>query len=117
MRSMLDTPIRPPTVMIIERDPDIFASLVEILEVEGLRTSTIGTPLDGRPDIVLVDLADYDKATNAREAGIPVVLMGSNPDGGGKAAAIGARWLQKPFEVQELLEMLGGALASRWFNR
>lgn len=117
---MATTTTRQQTILVVDDEQFIVSLLTEILEEEGFRVRNAG---DGeaalqeierlRPDLVVADimmprLNGLSLAANlrAREDPIPVVLM---------SAAVtprhqGITFLPKPFDIDDLLQVVHGAL-------
>jgi two-component system chemotaxis response regulator CheY len=121
-----------PVVLVVDDDPDILEALSEILEVEGFEIrrakngqealDKLGPP---PPQLILLDLMmpvmdGFEFAQRLRERGergVPVIVLSADRNVGTKAREIGAvGHLAKPFELNELLDMvratLGGASVS-----
>jgi two-component system, chemotaxis family, chemotaxis protein CheY len=120
----------PPTILVVDDDPDIVATLESILEIEGYRVIT--SP-DGpralsllrageRPSVILLDLmmpgmsgVEF-RAEQLRDgdlARIPVVVFTGDPSVGEKAASLGVVGLSKPVSLERLLSTLLGLCAAK----
>ena len=114
-------------VLVVDDDPDILEALAEILEVEGfsVRRARNGQEaldrLDPAPDLILLDLMmpvmdGWEFAQRLRQLELrqraPVIVLSADRNVGAKARDIGAvGHLAKPFELNELLDMVRGTLA------
>ncbi|WP_232629506.1 response regulator [Methylobacterium sp. Leaf118] len=116
-----------PTVLVIDDEPPIRRLLRMGLATQGyaiLEAGTAATALDllgrERADLVILDLGlpdmrghDLLAAIRARHPGLPVVVLSSRDDEGGKVEALdlGADdYVTKPFGMAELLARLRAAL-------
>jgi two-component system, chemotaxis family, chemotaxis protein CheY len=118
---------RTPSVLVVDDDPDILEALAEILEAEGFE---IRRAKNGRealdklepelPNLILLDLMMpvmdgwefahrlRERDDNARQ--VPIIVLSADRNVGPKAREIGAiGHLAKPFELNDLLEMVRGA--------
>jgi two-component system, OmpR family, KDP operon response regulator KdpE len=116
----------PPTILVIEDEPQIRRFLRAILPVHGYRVLEAETAHDGltqaamhQPDIVLLDLGlpDLDGlevTCRLREwATIPIIVLSARGQEADKVAALDAGaddYLTKPFGIQELLARMRVAL-------
>ncbi len=117
----------PPVVLVVDDDPDILEALSEILEAEGfsiLRARNGQEALDqlesGHPELVLLDLMmpvmdgwEFAKRMRQRppSSQVPVIVLSADRNVGTKAREIGAvGHLAKPFELNDLLELVRGSL-------
>ncbi len=117
-----------PVVLVVDDDPDILEALSEILEAEGfdIRRARNGKEALERlepepPQLILLDLMmpvmdGWEFSQRMREiphaAKIPVIVLSADRNVGSKARDIGAvGHLAKPFELNDLLEMVRGSLA------
>jgi len=114
-------------VLVVDDDPDILEALAEILEVEGfsVRRARNGQEaldqLEPAPDLILLDLMmpvmdGWEFAQRLRQRELrqraPVIVLSADRNVGAKARDIGAvGHLAKPFELNELLDMVRGTLA------
>lgn len=114
-------------VLVVDDDPDILEALAEILEVEGfsVRRARNGQEaldrLEPAPDLILLDLMmpvmdGWEFAQRLRQLELrqraPVIVLSADRNVGAKARDIGAvGHLAKPFELNELLDMVRGTLA------
>jgi two-component system, chemotaxis family, chemotaxis protein CheY len=120
-------------VLVVDDDPDILEALSEILEAEGfeIRRARNGKEALEKlepepPQLILLDLMmpvmdGWEFAQRMRQrpgvATIPIIVLSADRNVGSKATDIGAvGHLAKPFELNDLLEMvrrsLGQAQAS-----
>jgi CheY-like chemotaxis protein len=116
-----------PVVLVVDDDPDILEALAEILEVEGfsVRRARNGQEalerLDPAPDLILLDLMmpvmdGWEFAQRLHKLDpkhqAPVIVLSADRNVSAKAKDIGAvGHLAKPFELNELLDMVRGTLA------
>lgn len=119
------TPKRARRVLIVDDNAHVARSTARLLELEGFESRLAGTAaealerFDEGVDVVLLDLVLPDgsgdevfASLRARRPGLPVVLFsgyGEQADVS-KLLAEGASFIPKPFEVEELLRALRGAL-------
>lgn len=117
-------------VLVVDDDPDILEALSEILEAEGfeIRRARNGkealeklepTP----PHLILLDLMmpvmdGWEFAQRMRQrpeaAQVPLIVLSADRNVGSKAADIGAvGHLAKPFELNDLLDMVRRSLDAR----
>jgi DNA-binding NtrC family response regulator len=108
------------TVLIVEDDASVRASLGTIFNRKGYKVIEWpgSTGVDNlikrlHPDIVLTDHnlnpgeeEGFSLAMRLRADGIKVLLMSADPDIGDTAAANGVPFIQKPFSIQPLLNMI-----------
>jgi two-component system, chemotaxis family, chemotaxis protein CheY len=114
---------RTPVVLVVDDDPDILEALSEILEAEGFEVRRAKNGLEAldrlgplAPDLVLLDLMmpvmdGWEFAQKMRQAGdyakVPIIVLSADRNVGSKAKEIGAvGHLAKPFELNDLLEMV-----------
>jgi two-component system, OmpR family, KDP operon response regulator KdpE len=116
----------PPTILVIEDEPQIRRFLRAILPAHGYRVLEAETAHDGltqaamhQPDIVLLDLGlpdldGLDVTRRLREwATIPIIVLSARGQEADKVAALDAGaddYLTKPFGIQELLARMRVAL-------
>ena len=117
-----------PLILVVDDDPDILDALSEILEAEGYEVDRARHGQEAlarvdrrRPDLILLDLMmpvmdgwEFAHALRRREDGaqIPVVVLSADRQAGAKARVVGARgFLAKPFELNELLRVVGDSVA------
>jgi two-component system chemotaxis response regulator CheY len=116
------------TVLVVDDDPDILEALSEILEAEGfeIRRARNGKEALERlepepPQLILLDLMmpvmdGWEFAQRMRQrppeiARIPIIVLSADRNVGSKAADLGAvGHLAKPFELNDLLELVRRAL-------
>jgi len=113
-----------PLILVVDDDPDILDALSEILEAEGYEVDRARHGQEAlarvdrrRPDLILLDLMmpvmdgwEFAQALRRRDDGaqIPVVILSADRQAGAKARVVGARgFLAKPFELNELLRVVG----------
>jgi CheY-like chemotaxis protein len=114
-------------VLVVDDDPDILEALSEILEAEGfeIRRARNGKEALDRlepdaPQLILLDLMmpvmdGWEFAQRMRQkpnvAKIPIIVLSADRNVGSKATDIGAvGHLAKPFELNDLLDMVRRAL-------
>jgi two-component system, chemotaxis family, chemotaxis protein CheY len=114
-------------ILVVDDDPDILEALSEILEAEGfeIRRARNGKEALERlepdpPQLILLDLMmpvmdGWEFAQRMRQrptfSGIPIIVLSADRNVGSKALDIGAvGHLAKPFELNDLLEMVRRAL-------
>jgi two-component system, chemotaxis family, chemotaxis protein CheY len=119
----METGKRALSVLVVDDDPDILEALAEILEAEGfqIRRAKNGKEALDRlsptpPDLILLDLMmpvmdgwEFSQKLREREgvAKIPIIVLSADRNVGPKAREIGAiGHLAKPFELNDLLEMV-----------
>ncbi|HEX8434015.1 response regulator [Archangium sp.] len=115
-------------VLVVDDDPDILEALSEILEAEGfeIRRARNGKEALERlephpPQLILLDLMmpvmdGWEFAQRMRQrppvATIPIIVLSADRNVGSKATDIGAvGHLAKPFELNDLLDMVRRALS------
>jgi DNA-binding response OmpR family regulator len=109
-------------VIVVEDDGDIAAMLTDILEAEGYApiavsdSTALNGKLDRRPDLVVLDLRlsrggpdSILSSLRARGMGdVPILLLSAATDLPERARELGiARYLAKPFELQEFIVIVG----------
>lgn len=114
-------------ILVVDDDPDILEALSEILEAEGfeIRRARNGKEALERlepdpPKLILLDLMmpvmdGWEFAQRLRQRGalasIPIIVLSADRNVGSKALDIGAvGHLAKPFELNDLLDMVKKAL-------
>ena len=125
----MDDPGRPPTILVVEDDPDLRLVHSEILSHEGYAVLSAADGVEalelvekeGPPAMILLDLRmprmnGWDLAKRLRERpgwrDIPLVVVAAHYRIADEAAAIGARaWLHKPVSIDLLLRVVGGIYA------
>jgi two-component system chemotaxis response regulator CheY len=123
----LNTPTGSAVILVVDDDPDILEALSEILEAEGfeIRRARNGKEALERlepdpPRLILLDLMmpvmdGWEFAQRMRQrpvfSSIPIIVLSADRNVGPKAQDIGAvGHLAKPFELNDLLEMVRRAL-------
>ena len=111
----------PPEILIVDDDEDTRLVLQDLLEMNGyaVRTASdarraVEEALARRPDLMLIDyfLPDADGTRvveQLRAAGlgtIPVVLTTGSHEGREQAEKMGVRSMEKPFDINRLLELV-----------
>jgi PAS domain S-box-containing protein len=111
------------TLLMIEDEPSIVEGVSALLDAEGIKVASVGTGQAAeaavtqfRPDVVLLDfgLPDIDgsevyKLLRKLHAGLPVIFATGHGDRRAIHEYLGdsrTRFLQKPFEIATLLEMI-----------
>jgi len=113
------------TVLLVEDDFDLRDALVPILEYEGHHVVSAANgkealdrlhSMPAAPSLILLDLMmplmggeefRAEQLRDPRLASIPVVVVSARPQAAEKAARMGAlACLQKPFDVEELLDVV-----------
>ncbi len=120
----------PAHVLVVEDDPDILSSLVEVIREEGFEVRSAANGYQaleqlssGPIDLVLLDLMmpvmdgwRFLREARARNADFhaPVVVLSAVRDPGGEAERLGVtRWLRKPFELEEVVRIARELCGSR----
>jgi two-component system, chemotaxis family, chemotaxis protein CheY len=115
-------------ILVVDDDPDILEALSEILEAEGfeIRRARNGKEALDRlepdpPQLILLDLMmpvmdGWEFAQRMRQrpsvSSIPLIVLSADRNVGSKAVDIGAvGHLAKPFELNDLLDMVRRALS------
>jgi len=118
-------------VLIIEDDPDIRDIIADVLTEEGYTVASAKHGAEGLaclssasplPSIIILDLMmpvmdgiafREEQRKNPDWADIPVLVLSADRSSRDKAEAMGARgYLQKPFDINRLLELLHQVEAS-----
>lgn len=112
------------TILVIEDEKDILATLQEFLELEGYHVEVAKNGLEALdlihtrgepPDLILLDmrmpvLNGWQFAAALRDrygCAPPILVMSAAPDTAARAAEIGATaWVSKPFGLDELAEKI-----------
>jgi len=111
------------TILIVDDDRDILDLERFILESEGYRVWIAENGLvaldkikaSGLPDLIILDMVmpvmngwEFAKALRGSSLGpVPIVVISAAGDAEERAKAVGAeRWLDKPFQIQDLLEIV-----------
>ena len=112
-----------PSILVVEDDEDCRSVLVDVLEMSGYLVLSCGEARravemarEHRPALVLVDfmMPDADggwvvrslRAAGGNLAEVPVVLTTGSSAGREIADSLGVRSLEKPFDVNRLLELV-----------
>ena len=105
-------------VLVVDDDPDIRATVAEMLEIEGYSVEEAANGADAlvaverrRPDLILLDMRmpvldgwGFAAEMNRRELTIPIVVMTAARDAARWAAEIAASAsLSKPFGFDDLI--------------
>jgi CheY-like chemotaxis protein len=110
------------SVLVVDDDEAQREVLIEILEMEGVLTFPASTAseairlLDKEPDIVLMDLRGVDvnpvkEALEGRPKRPALIIVSGDVRLSQHARELGAdAWLAKPYELDQLLDMLGEVL-------
>lgn len=119
----------PPTILVVEDDPDIILALATILQDEGYHVATTNNGAHLAPDqlagdppsLIVLDmlLSGWDGRAIARQLkahaatrDIPILMLSAHPMARQEAQAAGADgFLAKPFELDALLEKIASLLA------
>jgi CheY-like chemotaxis protein len=108
-------------LLVVEYDPHVRCMLELLLEEEGYPVVGVADGLDalrrlqeGRPCLVILDF--HLPYVNGDEVGarirarygraLPIILVSANPQGAAVAEVLDAAYLQKPFNVDELLSVV-----------
>ena len=120
------------SILIVDDDAAIRDSLSAALELHGFRVAVAGNGMDAlcamdrlRPALVLLDLwmpvldgAGFARALAKRGRHVPLLLMSADPQGAQLARQIGAAmFLEKPFELSDLLAGVKRLLAEQHHSR
>ena len=112
-----------PTILIVEDDEDCRSVLQDLLELNGYEVRTcpdaghaIAAARAAPPALMLVDymMPDADggwvvqqcRETGGKLAQVPIVLTTGSNEGRDIAERLGVRSLEKPFDVNRLLELV-----------
>ncbi|MBI5178538.1 MAG: response regulator [Nitrospinae bacterium] len=129
---LLPIPLR--TVLLVEDDPLLITVLESQLIGVGLRVETAHNGIEAmsriagrQPDVIITDLmmpvmdglALIEAVRkNAAWRDIPIVAISASVQGMGKAVELGANQiLQKPFEAEDLHDMVAKLLNAKTVNR
>ncbi len=108
-------------ILIVDDDEDTRLVLQDLLELNGFNVRTVPdahravqAAVSAAPALVLVDyyMPDADGAWVVRQlreaglGGIPVVLTTGSNEGREEAERLGVRSMEKPYDVNRLLELL-----------
>jgi len=118
----------PPTVLVVDDDPDILDALSEILEAEGYEVTRARNGQEALerlepmpPKLILLDLMmpvmdGWEFARRMRQKGspvseVPIIVLSADRNVGARAREIGAvGHLAKPFELADLLGLVRGTV-------
>lgn len=115
----------PPTILIVEDDPDLREVLSVMLDGQGMPSVAFGEPVElidylrqgNDADLLLTDLElpqmsglDLSRLIARDRPGLPVVMMTGDPVRLEEAIAIGAVPLVKPFTERQLMAVIKDAL-------
>jgi DNA-binding response OmpR family regulator len=115
-------------LLLVEDDPELRGMMAMLLEGEGYPVLVAADGLDAiqylqehRPSLVILDLnlpyVDGDEVgarVRARYGpAVPIVVVTANRRGAEMADALGAAYVAKPFDVDELLTTVWGCLNHR----
>jgi CheY-like chemotaxis protein len=112
-----------PLVLVVDDDPDILEALAEILEVEGFESRRARNGKEAldklgprTPDLILLDLMmpvmdGWEFAQKLRAIpsfnAPPIIVLSADRNVAAKAKELGAvAYLSKPFELEELLQLV-----------
>jgi CheY-like chemotaxis protein len=110
-------------ILVIDDDPDILSTVVDILEYEGYQVERATNGAEGlkilehtRPRLILLDmrmpvLNGWDFARILKERGIklPILVMTAAQDARRWAQEIGAEgYISKPFDLMDLITAVEG---------
>ncbi len=115
-------PAVPPTVLVVDDDPEVLRVLAELLADEGYRVRTAADGAaalreldEAEPDLAVLDaqlpeLHGVTLAAGLRAArpGLPLILVSGVSEDPGLS---GVPFLRKPFDADELLAAVAAALA------
>lgn len=113
-------------ILIVEDDPDVRASLVEVLEDEGYRVETAGDGAEALnylrganadlPRLILLDMMmprmdgfqfRAEQSSDMVLSRIPVAVVTADDQAGRKASALGVNgYLRKPVQLLDLLALV-----------
>lgn len=108
-------------ILVVDDDPNILATLTDILQLEGHRVRTAANGRDAlaeldreRPWLVLLDMRmpvldgwGFAEQLRLRRLGYPIVVMTAAESARHWAEEIGATsYIAKPFDVNELLQTI-----------
>ena len=108
-------------LLVVEDDPQLRCMMVLLLEEEGYPVVAVADGLDalrrlqdGRPCLVILDLNlphfngdEVGARIRARYGrAVPIILVSANPQGAAVAEALGAAYLLKPFNIDDLLTVV-----------
>ena len=117
-------------VMLIEDDPDVRVDLAFMLQQKGYKVSTARNGADalqrikeeGVPRLILLDLMmpdldgwGFHRVLQQHPAlrSVPVVIVSGIADVGDEATMLGATWLTKPVDLEQLYQVVNLHLAAR----
>jgi len=112
-------------ILIVEDDPDVRASLVEVLEDEGYRVATAGDGVEALhylrgapalPRLILLDMMmphmdgfqfRAAQSSDSVLSQIPVAVVTADDQAGRRATALGVNgYLRKPVQLTDLLALV-----------
>ena len=112
----------PPTILVVDDDPDIRQSIQWLLEDEGFQVRTAGdgreavaSALRARPDLIVLDmglpLLTGEEVADALRAALsdppPIVVITAAGNAAAKAQRCGAvAYLHKPFDLADLADLV-----------
>ncbi len=109
-------------VLVVDDEPDMVALLSDVLESKGYRVVSatdgmkgLGVLLMERPEVVILDLdmpvvdgVNFAKSAETYGISPPIILITGYSEVPQWAKLVGAMaYLQKPFEIDELLALVG----------
>ena len=114
------TPDQPsPCVLVVDDDPDILATVEQILEIEGYAVlsarngaEALSVLESSRPDVIILDLMmpvmdgwEFRRRLDGHPASAtPIIVVSADRDIARKAATIQANgYIAKPFDLDDLL--------------
>jgi DNA-binding NtrC family response regulator len=121
---------QPKHILVVDDDGDVRDVLVEILQNDYYRVSSVANSAlmrdfletDDAVDCVVLDAlmpgeSSISLALHLKEVGIPLVMISGSHDAMEYAEKNGLQLLRKPFHTQELYSALNTALASGEFGQ
>ena len=117
-------------ILVVEDDHDVRAIIVDMLQERGYRVDSAADGIsmrdflqeDDAVDAIVLDAAMPGEsstalALHARQLGLPVVMISGSPEMIQFAIENGLQLLEKPFQMQELVDALVQALGSKEFGQ